>query len=127
MPEKPGTPEAVDWSTSHVELTWKAPAHDGGAPITGYIVEKKDKYRSVSSGLAMALAINSYVCLLHEENIMLWVLVILWCPAVSPSELRDYSSALFFTYLSVSASVIYAVADLVANVPLCINLREYQL
>ena len=44
VPEKPGAPEAVDWSTSHVELTWKAPAHDGGTPITGYIVEKKDKY-----------------------------------------------------------------------------------
>ncbi|KAF0299363.1 Twitchin [Amphibalanus amphitrite] len=44
VPEKPGAPEAVDWSTSHVELTWKAPAHDGGTPITGYIIEKKDKY-----------------------------------------------------------------------------------
>ena len=44
VPSAPRSPEAVDWSQSHFELTWKEPASDGGAPITGYIVEKRDKY-----------------------------------------------------------------------------------
>ncbi|KAF0296563.1 Twitchin [Amphibalanus amphitrite] len=44
VPGKPGAPEATDWSTSHVELTWAEPASDGGSPITGYIIEKRDRY-----------------------------------------------------------------------------------
>ena len=43
-PGKPGTPEATDWDKDHVDLKWTAPDNDGGAPITGYIIEKKDKW-----------------------------------------------------------------------------------
>lgn len=47
VPNAPGAPEPVDWSQNHVELSWKEPVHDGGSPITGYIIEKKDKYRYI--------------------------------------------------------------------------------
>ena len=43
-PGKPGTPEATDWDKDHVDLAWEPPKSDGGAPITSYIVEKKDKF-----------------------------------------------------------------------------------
>ncbi|KAI8425645.1 hypothetical protein MSG28_011459 [Choristoneura fumiferana] len=42
-PDAPGKPEFKDWSKDHADLKWEKPANDGGAPITGYIVEKKDR------------------------------------------------------------------------------------
>lgn len=41
-PGKPGTPEIVDWDKDHVDLKWTKPIKDGGAPITGYIIEKRE-------------------------------------------------------------------------------------
>lgn len=43
QPGKMEKPEIVDWDKDHVDLKWKPPVNDGGAPITGYIIEKKDK------------------------------------------------------------------------------------
>ncbi|UYV79450.1 unc-22 [Cordylochernes scorpioides] len=42
-PDKPGRPEPTDWDKDHVDLKWSAPANDGGAPITGYVIEKRKK------------------------------------------------------------------------------------
>lgn len=43
-PDKPGTPQLVDWDKDHVDLEWSPPKKDGGSPITDYIVEKKTKF-----------------------------------------------------------------------------------
>ncbi|KAG9509578.1 Twitchin [Fragariocoptes setiger] len=40
-PGAPGTPVLVDWSSQHAKLEWTKPASDGGAPITGYIIEAR--------------------------------------------------------------------------------------
>ena len=42
-PDKPGTPEIVDWGKDFVEVKWKPPKNDGGAPIEKYIVQMRDK------------------------------------------------------------------------------------
>lgn len=33
--------EVVDWDKDHADLKWKTPETDGGAPITGYVIEYK--------------------------------------------------------------------------------------
>jgi hypothetical protein len=47
QPSKPGTPEIKDFDKNFVELQWTRPSEDGGSPITGYVIEKKDKFRCV--------------------------------------------------------------------------------
>lgn len=43
-PGAPGHLQATDWDKDHVDLAWTPPKDDGGSPITGYIIEKKDKF-----------------------------------------------------------------------------------
>ena len=42
-PSKPGKPHASNWDKDFVDLEWTKPKNDGGAPITSYIIEKRDK------------------------------------------------------------------------------------
>lgn len=42
-PGKPGRPEPTNWDKDFVELEWKAPQSDGGAPIEKYIIQMRDK------------------------------------------------------------------------------------
>lgn len=43
MASKPGVPEFEDWDVDRVDLKWEPPKSTGGAPITGYIIEMKEK------------------------------------------------------------------------------------
>ncbi|XP_058812495.1 twitchin isoform X5 [Topomyia yanbarensis] len=46
VPDTPSAPTVADWSENHAVLKWPEP-DDGGSPITGYIIEKKDKYSPI--------------------------------------------------------------------------------
>jgi len=41
VPGKPGTPEVKEMTADSASLEWKAPASDGGAPITNYVIEMR--------------------------------------------------------------------------------------
>uniref|UniRef100_A0AC34RIM6 Twitchin n=1 Tax=Panagrolaimus sp. JU765 TaxID=591449 RepID=A0AC34RIM6_9BILA len=43
VPSKMDKPDVVDWDKDHVDLEWKPPSSDGGAPIQEYIIEKRDE------------------------------------------------------------------------------------
>ena len=43
VPDPPGRPEAFDWDVNHIDLKWNKPLFDGGAPVQGYHVQKKQK------------------------------------------------------------------------------------
>lgn len=42
-PGKPGTPDVTNWDSDHVDLKWAEPLNDGGSPITGYVIEKREE------------------------------------------------------------------------------------
>lgn len=44
VPGKPQDVKIVDWDKDHMDLEWKPPIIDGGAPVDQYIIEKKDKF-----------------------------------------------------------------------------------
>ncbi|XP_064634017.1 twitchin-like isoform X9 [Lineus longissimus] len=41
-PDSPGTPEIVDHDRNRIDLKWGKPLSDGGNPIKGYIIERKE-------------------------------------------------------------------------------------
>lgn len=43
-PSKPKNVEVTDWDKDHADLKWDKPDDDGGAPISGYVIEVKDKF-----------------------------------------------------------------------------------
>uniref|UniRef100_A0A4W6E3Q2 Uncharacterized protein n=1 Tax=Lates calcarifer TaxID=8187 RepID=A0A4W6E3Q2_LATCA len=44
-PSAPKDFKVLEVTRQHVHLTWEAPEHDGGSPLTGYQVEKRDVSR----------------------------------------------------------------------------------
>ena len=44
-PGKPDRPTPLDWGPDFCDLKWKPPKDDGGSPITGYVIEIRDKSR----------------------------------------------------------------------------------
>ena len=57
-PSKPGKPIVKDWSENHADLRWLPSVDNGGSPITGYIIEKKDR----NSGWRKAVEIDGDIC-----------------------------------------------------------------
>ncbi|CAH8634151.1 unnamed protein product [Dicrocoelium dendriticum] len=46
-PDAPDDVKVAELFADHCKLEWKAPEHDGGSPITGYVVEKCDAVTGV--------------------------------------------------------------------------------
>jgi hypothetical protein len=57
-PGKPTGLEVVDWDKEHAELKWEKPENDGGAPITGYIIEFKVSKLKISCVFLISEFVN---------------------------------------------------------------------
>jgi len=52
VPDPPFAPrelKVVEYNVDYVTLSWIAPEHDGGSPILGYVVEKRDSMMNMWS------------------------------------------------------------------------------
>ena len=45
-PDAPGQPSISNITASSMTLNWSVPSSDGGSPVTGYLIEKKDRFSS---------------------------------------------------------------------------------
>ena len=43
IPDSPGTPQITNVDAKSIGITWSQPKSDGGSPITGYVIEKRNK------------------------------------------------------------------------------------
>lgn len=80
VPNAPRDPEVTDWTETTLTVQWKAPDSDGGSPITGYIVEYKEKMASqwksfIESDVKKLQAVlpdlrtgAAYVCRIRAKN-----------------------------------------------------------
>jgi len=41
-PDPPGKPEMTDSGHDYITISWTAPKKDGGSPVNGYNVERRD-------------------------------------------------------------------------------------
>lgn len=46
VPNAPKDPEVIDWTENAITVKWSPPDSDGGSPITGYVIEYKEKIAS---------------------------------------------------------------------------------
>ena len=45
-PEAPASIRVTEYWSDHITVAWEPPASDGGSPLTGYNIEKRDALRS---------------------------------------------------------------------------------
>lgn len=63
--EKPSKPigplKTYDIEKTSISISWKAPEDDGGSPLTGYIIEKKEANRQYWNNVAkVAPSVTNY-------------------------------------------------------------------
>jgi len=46
VPSAPQNVRGVEVDATYITLAWDSPASDGGSPLTGYVIEKKDVKRA---------------------------------------------------------------------------------
>jgi len=56
----------VDYNVDFVTLSWTAPEHDGGSPVLGYVVEKRDSMMNMWS---QAAKVDKDTCTVKVTNL----------------------------------------------------------
>lgn len=64
-PSAPKDFKVAEVTRQHVHLMWEAPEHDGGSPLTGYQIEKRDVSRKTWVKVWMNISLQTtqqYTC-----------------------------------------------------------------
>lgn len=72
-PGAPGAPRGIETTEDSITIGWTKPRHDGGSPITGYVIEKRliseDKWTKASHALIPDLT-HKYVALVLSVKML---------------------------------------------------------
>lgn len=70
-PGAPGIPRGVETTEDSITIAWTKPRHDGGSPITGYVVEKRliteDKWTKASHAIVPDLSLKAINLIENHE------------------------------------------------------------
>lgn len=69
-PDAPEKPDITGYSPSTCSLEWKPPANNGGRPITGYVIEKRERggeWIRVSKLLFACALFIHFISFFHTE------------------------------------------------------------
>lgn len=76
-PGPPGTPREVETTEDSITIQWTKPRHDGGSPITGYVIEKRlksdDKWTKASHALVTDLS-HKLVMIVNNSYFILLII-----------------------------------------------------
>ena len=74
-PGPPGKPECASRDRDHIEVKWMPPRNDGGDPVRGYIVERREKagkrrnWTRMNRGDIQKVSISFERCILNANNV----------------------------------------------------------
>ena len=75
-PGAPGTPECVSRDRKHIEVKWAPPRNDGGNPVKGYIVERREKAAKKKEWTKINRGEVHKVCFTNEFTTYVTILIV---------------------------------------------------
>lgn len=63
-PSAPRELKVVEVTRDTVQLTWEAPEDDGGSPVTGYVIEKRDISRKAWAKVSFPFSVFFNIALI---------------------------------------------------------------
>lgn len=87
-PGPPGKPEVLDRDRTFIEIKWAEPLKDGGAPITGYDIERKEPKTNRWTKLNKSPVRVRLMVLFEEDHLIIIEAFVFTCLPVNTVVMR---------------------------------------